>query len=250
MGGLVATHAFSKLEARASVIDAVKAFIVLGSPFLGAAGTFQAMRAERKDLLLLKLLGRKSVQDIENTIQTFRGLFDMMPVEQEALLQPACFAPGPLSRLSPGDPRLNSPLNLVRDLAPGILKRTRAIVCTTKNTTGTIVLGEDGSADYSDTVAGDGTVPARSALNAGKLLSQSAEVNEGHMTLPLDGQVIGQTIDWIGQQFGLSRTKSLSRPWPAAPDVRLPDSREDLIHRLEDDGQLTLGDFVALISLM
>jgi pimeloyl-ACP methyl ester carboxylesterase len=250
MGGLVAANAFSKLEARAFVIDTVKALIVMGTPFLGSASAFQALRAERKDLLLLKLLGRKSAQDIENTIQTFRGLFDMMPVEQEALLQPACYAPGPLSRLSPGDPRLNSPLNLVRDLAPGIQKRTRVIVCTTKNTTGTIVLGEDGSADYSETVAGDGTVPARSALNAGKLLSQSDEVYEGHMTLPLDGEAIGHTIDWIGQQLGLPPTKSLSRAWPPAPDFHLPESREDLMHHLEDDGQLTLGDFVALISLI
>ena len=250
MGGLVATDALSNLAAKASVLDSVKAFVVLGTPFLGSNSSFQALRAEGSVPLLLELLGRKSVRDIENTVQTFRGLFDMMPGDQEELLQPALFAPGPLSRLSPGDARLNSPLTLVRDLSPALQERTRAIVCTTRNTTGTVVVREDGSIDYSDTVAGDGTVPARSALNAGKLLSQSDEVNEGHMTLPLDGKAIEHTIDWIGQKFGVSSAKSPSRAWPAAPEIRLPKSREDLMRRLEAEDELTLGDFVALISLV
>jgi len=250
MGGLVATDALSKLAAKASVFDSVKAFVVLGTPFLGSNSSFRALRAEGSVPLLLELLGRKSARDIENTVQTFRGLFDMMPGDQEELLQPALFAPGPLSRLSPGDARLNSPLTLVRDLSPALQERTRAIVCTTRNTTGTVVVREDGSIDYSGTVAGDGTVSARSALNAGKLLSQSDEVNEGHMTLPLDGKAIEHTIDWIGQKFGVSSTRSTFPAWPAAPEIRLPKSREDLMRRLEAEDELTLGDFVALISLI
>jgi pimeloyl-ACP methyl ester carboxylesterase len=250
MGGLVATDALSKLAGKASVLDSVKAFVVLGTPFLGSNSSFQALRAEGSVPLLLELLGRKSARDIENTVQTFRGLFDMMPGDQEELLQPALFAPGPLSRLSSGDARLNSPLTLVRDLSPALQERTRAIVCTTRNTTGTVVVREDGSIDYSGTVAGDGTVSARSALNAGKLLSQSDEVNEGHMTLPLDGKAIEHTIDWIGQQFGVSSTRSTFPAWPAAPEIRLPNSREDLMRRLEAEDELTLGDFVALISLV
>ena len=91
---------------------------------------------------------------------------------------------------------------------------------------------------------------AKSALNAGKLLSQSHEVDEGHMTLPLDGEAIEHTIDWIGQQFGVPPTKSSSRAWPAAPEIRLPASREELMRHLEADDELTLGDFVALISLV
>ena len=232
------------------MLDSVKALVVLGTPFLGSSSALQALRAERRDLHLLKLLGRKSHEDIENTVQTFRGLFDMMPGDQEELLKPILFAPGPLSRLSPGDARFNSPLTLVRDLPPALLERTRAIVCTTRNTTGTVVVREDGSVDYSGTVAGDGTVSARSALNAGKLLSQSDEVDEGHMTLPLDGKAIEHTIDWIGRQFGVPPAKSSFRAWPAAPDIRLPNSREELMRRLEADDELTLGDFVALISLV
>jgi hypothetical protein len=250
MGGLVATDALFKLVAKPSVLDAVKVFVVLGTPFLGSASSFQAMRVERKDLLLLKLLGGKSIQEIEDIVQTFRGLFDMMPIEQEALLRPALFAPGPLSRLSPGDPRLMSPLNIVHDLSSDLLKRTRAIICTTKNTTDTIVIREDQSADYSDQVPGDSTVTVKSALNADKLLSQSYEVDQGHMTLPLDGKAIECTIDWIGNQFGRPPVKLKSFTWPTAPEIRLPQSREDLVRRLEDDGQITLGDFVALISLM
>ena len=123
MGGLVATDALATLEkANASVLDSVKALVVLGTPFLGSSSALQALRAERSDLHLLKLLGRKSTEEIENTVQTFRGLFDMMPGDQEELLKPALFAPGPLSRLSPGDARLNSPLTLVRDLPPALLE--------------------------------------------------------------------------------------------------------------------------------
>ena len=251
MGGLVATDALAKLEVvNASALDSIKALVVLGAPFLGASSTLQALRAERGDLHLLKLLGRKSTADIEITVQTFRGLFDMLPGDQEDLLKPALFAPGPLSRLSPGDARLNSPLTLVRDLAPALLERTRAVVCTTRKTIGSVDLREDGSVDYSDNVAGDGTVPAKSALNAGKLLSQSHEVYEGHMTLPLDGKAIEHTIDFIGRQFGVPSIKSSLRAWPAAPEVCLPNSPEDLIRRLEAEDEITLGDFVALISLV
>lgn len=250
MGGLVAMDALAKLAANASVLDSVKALIVLGTPFLGSNSSFQALRAEGSVPLLLELLGRKSIRDIENTVQTFRGLFDMLPGDQEELFQPALFAPGPLSRLSPGDARLNSPLTLVRDLSPAFQERTRAIFCTTKKTIGRVQVREDGSVDYSCTVAGDGTVSAKSALNAGKLLSQSHEVDERHMTLPLDGKAIEHTIDWIGRQFGRSPTKSSFRAWPAAQEIRLPNSREELMRHLESDDELTLGDFVALISLV
>jgi pimeloyl-ACP methyl ester carboxylesterase len=250
MGGLVATDALSKLETGSSVLNAVKALVVLGTPFRGSGSAFQSLRAERRDLLLLELLGQKSAQDIENTVQSFRGLFDMMPGDQEELLKPGLFAPGPLSHLSPVDARFTWPQTVVRDLSEDLQKRTRAIVCTTKNTTGTIVVQEDGSADYSRMVGGDGTVPARSALNNGMLLPQSVEVDEGHMTLPLDGHVIEHTIDWIGRQFGVTASKSSLSAWPAAPEIRLPSSREDLVRRLEAEDELTLGDFVALISLM
>jgi hypothetical protein len=239
-------HALSKLKA----LDSVKALVVLGTPFLGSSSTFQALRAERKDLHLLELLGRKSTQDIENTVQTFRGLFDMMPADQEELLKPALFAPGPLSRLSPADDRFKSPLTVVRDLPPAVLERSRAIVCTTINTTGAIVVRDDGSVDYSGIVAGDGTVPAKSALNASELLSHSIEVDQRHMTLPLDGKAIEHTVDWVGQQFGIPPKKSSSQAWPAAPEIRLPKSREELMRNLEADDELTLGDFVALISLV
>jgi len=251
MGGLVATDALATLAVvNASALDSVKAFVVIGTPFLGASSALQALRAEGGDLHLLKLLGRKSTEDIENTVQTFRGLLDMLPGDQEELLKPALFAPGPLSRLSPGDARINSPLTLVRDLPPALVERTRAIVCTTRNTTGSVEVREDGSVDYSGAVAGDGTVSAKSALNAGKLLPQSHEVHEGHMTLPLDGTAIEHTLDWIDRQFGVSPTKSSFRAWPAAPKIRLPTSREDLMRRLEAEDELTLGDFVALISLV
>ena len=208
------------------------------------------MRAENGALNLLKLLGRKSPEDIENTVQTFRGLFDLMPGDQDELLKPSLYIPGPLSRLSPGDARLNAPLTLVRDLPPTLLERTRAVICTTRNTSGAAAVREDGSIDYSENVAGDGTVSARSALNGGKLLAQSHEVDEGHMTLPLDGKAIGHTLDWIGRQFGAAPAKSSFRAWPDAPEVRLPAGREDLIRHLEAEDELTLGDFVALISLV
>jgi hypothetical protein len=87
-------------------------------------------------------------------------------------------------------------------------------------------------------------------LNAGKLLAQSHEVDEGHMTLPLDGKAIGHTIDWIGRQFGAAPDKSSVRAWPGAPEVRLPAGREDLIRRMEAEDEFTLGDFVALISIV
>ena len=70
-----------------------------------------------------------------------------------------------------------------------------------RSTIGTVEVREDGSIDYSCTVAGDGTVSAKSGLNTDKLLSQSNEVDEGHMTLPLDGKAIEHTVDWIGRQL-------------------------------------------------
>ena len=249
MSGLVATDALARLEAaNASVLDSIKALVVLGAPFLGSNSTLQALRAERSDMQLLKLLGRKSPQEIENTVQTFRGLFDLLSGDQEELLRPALFAPGPLSRLSSEDARLTSPLTLVRDLPPAIQERTHAIVCTKKNTIGRVEVREDGSIDYSGIVAGDGTVSAKSALNDGKLLAQSHEVDEGHVTLPFDGKAIEHTIDWIGRQFGVSPSKSLWSAWPDAPEICLPNSREDLMRRLENEDELTLGDFVAMIS--
>ncbi len=246
MGGLVAADALSKLRKP----DPVKALVVIGTPFLGSSSTFQALRAERRDLLLLELLGRKSALDIENTVQTLRGLFDMMPSDQAELLKPALFAPGPLSSLSPSDIRFNSPLTLVHDLPTSMMERTRAIICTTKKTAGKVDVKGDGTVDYSDIVAGDGTVTTKSALNADKFLSKSCEVEQKHMTLPLDGKAIEYTIDWVGKQFGVQPTKVSSRAWPAAPDIRLPNSREELIRHLEADDGLTLGDFVALISIV
>jgi pimeloyl-ACP methyl ester carboxylesterase len=248
MGGLVTTDALSKLKA--SMVDSVKALVVLGSPFLGSTSALRALRAEKGELQLLELLGRKSAQDIESTVQTFRGLFDLLPGDQADLLKPSLYAPGPLSNLSPGDARLSSPCSLVRDLLPATLERTRAIVCSTKNTTGIVEVREDGSVDYSGTVAGDGTVTVWSALNASTLLSQSVEVCEGHMTLPLDGKAIEHTIDWIGKQFGVPATRSSFQSWPATPEIRLPNSREELIRHLEADDELTLGDFVALMNLI
>ncbi len=251
MGGLVAADALEELrKAGGGALDPVKALVTLGVPFLGSCSALQALRAERGDLNLLKLLGRKSTEEVASTVQTFRGLLDLLPGDQEDLLKPGVFAPGPLSRLSPADPRLGSPLMLVRDLPPMIQKRTRAVVCTTRNTIGSVEVREDGSLDYSNIVGGDGTVPARSALNADKLLAQKSEVDEGHMTLPLDGTAIGCTIDWIARQFGLSAAERSSRAWPAAPDISPPTSREDLVHRLEEEDELTLGDFVALVSLL
>jgi pimeloyl-ACP methyl ester carboxylesterase len=250
MGGLVACDALAKLVANASVLDSVKALVVLGTPFRGCSSALQALRAEREGLYMPKLLSRKSTGDIVSTVQTFRGLFDMLPGDQEELLKPALFVPGPLSRLLLGDARLKSPLTLVRDLPPALLERTRAVVCTTRNTIGSVEIREDGSVDYSGSVAGDGAVSAKSALNAGKLLPQSYEVYEGHMTLPLDGKAIEHTIDWIGRQFGISPSISSFRAWPAAPEIHLPNSYEDLVRRLEADDEFTLGDFVALISLI
>jgi pimeloyl-ACP methyl ester carboxylesterase len=251
MGGLVAADALARLaDADAPALDSVKALVVLGTPFLGSISALKALRAENAALNLLNLLGRKSPEEIEDTVQTFRGLFDLMPGDQGELLKPSLYTPGPLSRLSPGDGRLNSPLTLVRDLPPALLDRTRAVICTTRNTSEAAAVREDGSVDYSENVAGDGTVPAKSALNAGKLLAESREVDEGHMTLPLDGEAIGHTIDWIGRQFGVAPARSSVRAWPGAPEVRLPAGREDLIRRLEAEDELTLGDFVALISLV
>jgi pimeloyl-ACP methyl ester carboxylesterase len=250
MGGLVAADALAKLaHAGPGALDPVKALVVLGAPFLGSWNALQALRAERSDLNLLKFLGRKSTEDIEKIVQTFRGLVDLLPGDQEAL-RPALFAPGPLSSLPPGDARLTSPVTLVRDLPRTVLGRTRAIVCTTRNTLGSVEVREDGALDYSNTVGGDGTVSAQSALNAGILLEQSDEVDEGHMTLPLNGTAIAHTVDWIRRHFGEATAGSDTKAWPAAPKASLPKSREDLVRRVEEEEELTLGDFVALMSLV
>ncbi|OPY79100.1 MAG: Clostripain family protein [Syntrophorhabdus sp. PtaU1.Bin058] len=251
MGGLVAADALTKLKtANPSVLDRIDALVVMGVPFLGSVSALEAMRAEKKGMGLLKLLGRKSAEDIEGTVQTFRGLFDMMPGDQEDLLSPAVFTPGPLSHLMPGDPRLTSPLRVVRDLPKGLTEKTRAIFCNRKRTIGSVKVREDGSVDYSNIVPGDGTVPVTSALNGNKLSHVSYEVNEGHMTLPLDGEAIDLAVDWIAQRFGMPRAGTVSRVWPKAPEIRLPESREDLIRRLEADDEMTLGDFIALMSLV
>jgi pimeloyl-ACP methyl ester carboxylesterase len=250
MGGLVAADAMKKLETGSlSVLSSIKAFIALGTPFLGSCNALRALRAERGDLQLIELLGRKSAGEIENVVQTFRGLFDLMPDDQKELLKPAVFAPGPLSRLSPEDTRLDSPHTLVREIPPSILERGQAIFCTKKSTLGRVVVREDGSIDYSETVGGDGTVTTRSALNADKLLSRGQEVDERHMTLPLDGKAIQHSIDWIAKQFAVGSIRSSSRDWPAAPEICCPSSREELIRHLEADDGLTLGDLVALLSL-
>lgn len=251
MGGLVATDALAKLgRTKSSALKSVKALTVLGTPFLGSGRALQGLRAETESLRLLNLLGRKSKQDIENTVQTFRGLFDMLPADQEELLNPALFGPGPLSHLSPGDTRFDSPMTLMRDLPDALQPRTCAIICTTRSTIGAVEVKEDGSVDYSCTVAGDGTVSARSALNADGLKFQSIEVDQGHMTLPLDGKAIEHTVSWVGQQFGVPLAEASFRSWPAAPDIRLPGSREEIVRHLEADDELTLGDFVALISMV
>jgi pimeloyl-ACP methyl ester carboxylesterase len=249
MGGLVATDACAKLQAEnPAILDSVKSLVVLGTPFLGSVSALRAMRAETGNLNLLKLLGHKSPAEIENTIQTFRGLFEMLPGDQEELLKCAVFAPGPLSRLAPDDPRLKAPLGVVRDLPSAILERTRAIICTTKDTAGPVQIADDDSLDYSNVVAGDGTVTVKSALNDGKLLSKSVEVDQAHMTLTLDSEAIERTVEWVGMQLGVSPLKSVSGRLPPSPEIDLPDSREGLMRRLEADDELTLGDFVALIS--
>ncbi len=251
MGGLVAADALARLAAgKSPAIDAIKALVVLGVPFLGSSGALEAMRAEKKGMGLLELLKRKSTEDVENIVQTFRGLFDMLPKDQESLFNPAVFRPGPLSRLLPGDARLTSPTTVIRDLPSGMAAKTRAVICTTKNTIGTVSVREDGSIDYSNIVAGDGTVTVWSALNGDKLLTGSREVNQRHMTLPLDGKAIGYTIDWIGQQFGLPHTRPLLRMWPEMPEICLPKSREELVRHLDAEEEMTLGDFVALLTVL
>jgi len=248
MGGLVATDALTRLLVDSSQsLDTVKAFVVMGTPFLGAGKTLKSLRAEKNDL---KLLNENSSGDIKNTVQTFRGLYDMLPQNQVELLKPGLYAPGPLSRLLPGDDRLTSPLRIVRELPPTIQLRTTAIYCTTKNTIGTVIVREDDTVDYSDLVAGDGTVSMMSALNGGALLPNSHEVNEGHMTLPLNGKAIEYSIDWIGRHLGSATTKTILRDWPAAPEIRLPVNREELIQHLEAEDELTLGDYMALLSLL
>ncbi len=225
MGGLVAADALTKLGgAKTSALDAVKALVFLGTPFLGSGCALQALRGEKRELCLLNILRHKSPREILNTVQTFRGLFDLLPVDQEKLLNPAVFEPGPLSRLSPGDARLTSPLTLERSLPQAMLERTRAIVCTSRKTIGAVEVQEDGTVDYSRCVAGDGTVSANSALNGGKLLAQSTEVNEQHMTLPLDGKAIEDTVQWVRRQFGVPPSRSSSCAWPPAPKVSVPQS--------------------------
>ncbi|MHB8772756.1 MAG: clostripain-related cysteine peptidase [Syntrophales bacterium] len=251
MGGLVAADALAKLAGSgAPLLDSVKALVVMGTPFRGSLSALQALRAENGAMNLLKLLAGKSPGEVEATVQTFRGLFDLLPGDQEMLVKPALYAPGPLSRLPPGDPWFGSPGALVRDLPPALRERTCAIVCTTRDTVGAAVAREDGAVDYSVRVAGDGTVPADSALNGGTLLPQAREVEQEHMTLPLDGQAIGHAVQWIGRQFGIPPVKSLRRAWPAAPEIRLPGSRAELIRRLEAEEELTLGDFVALLTVV
>jgi hypothetical protein len=138
----------------------------------------------------------------------------------------------------------------VRDLPAVLLERTRTILCTTRSTVGTVDVREDGSVDYSENVPGDGTVSARSALNKDKLLSESHEVDQAHMLLPLDGKAIQHTVDWIARQFGVPSTRTSFHSWPAAPVVRPPSDREELTRHLEADDGITLGDFVALVSLV
>lgn len=199
MGGLVLADALTKLDrgGDGSTLNAIRALVVMGVPFLGSYSALQTLRAERSDLRLLQLLGWKSAAEIEETVQTFRGLFDLLPGDRPELLQGALFAPGPLSRLQSGDPRLSSPLALVRDLPVGLRPRTCAVYCDTKGTIGSVQVRADGSVDYSDTVGGDGTVTAGSALNGESLLPGSREVEEGHMMLPLDGAAIGHAVGWI-----------------------------------------------------
>ncbi len=250
MGGLVAADALTRLGgAKVSVLDAVKALVVLGTPFLGSGSALQALRGEKRELCLLNSLRHKSPREILNTVQTFRGLFDLLPANQEKLLHPAVFEPGPLSRLSPGDPRLTTPLTLERSLPESMMERTRAIVCTSRKTIGAVEVQEDGTVDYSNYVAGDGTVSANSALKGGKLMAQCIEVSEPHMTLPLDGKAIEHTVQWVRRQFGVPPSKSSVCAWPPAPEISIPQSCEDLIRRLEDEDELTLGDFAALTSM-
>jgi hypothetical protein len=70
------------------------------------------------------------------------------------------------------------------------------------------------------------------------------------MTLPLDGKAIGLTIDWIERGFGLQPAKSPFGAWPDAPETQFPNNREALVRRLEADDEFSLGDYLALISLI
>ena len=137
MGGLVAADALARLNTRnVKMLDAIRALVVLGTPFRGSYSALQTLRAERNDLGVLKLLGGKSTLEIEKVVQSFWGLVDLMPGDEAELLRPAVFKPGPLSRVSTDDPRLQSPQHLVRDVAANMPARTRAIVCTARNTIG------------------------------------------------------------------------------------------------------------------
>lgn len=251
MGGLVANDALVRLQTVGpSTMDSIRALIVLGTPFLGSWNTLRALRAERTDMNVLKSLGWKSTAEIEEVVQTFQGLIDLLPHDQVESLNPSLFAPGPLSRHNPGNGPLDSPRTLRRDIPNPLLDRTRAILCTTRSTLCQVRIQADGSIDYSETVGGDGTVTKRSALNGETLLGRNREVEEGHLTLPLDGPAIQQILEWLRERFGLKSDRSASRPWPAAPEIRFPTGREELIRHLEEDDALTLGDFVALISLL
>jgi pimeloyl-ACP methyl ester carboxylesterase len=251
MGGLVAADAFAKLAARKSpALAAIKAHVVLGTPFLGSTRALQVLRAEKGEVNLLKLLPFATRGEIVNIVQTFRGLSDMLPCDREPLRQPALYAPGPLSRLQPGDARLGPPPSLVRDLPPEVAQNTLDLICTTVETPDEIALREDGSVDYSRTVGGDGTVPKRSAVNGEKLLARSRAVDQAHMTLPLDGKAIDHAVGWIGGRFGVAREKEARKPWPAVPELRLPGSREELMRRLENENELSLGDLVAMLGLL
>lgn len=111
-----------------------------------------------------------------------------MPGDQDDLLRPVVFEAGPLSHVSAEDARLTSPRTVIRDLPAEMVERTRAIICTKRNTIGSARLRQDGSIDYSETVGGDGTVTAGSALGAEMLMARKCEVSQGHMTLPLEGR--------------------------------------------------------------
>ena len=246
MGGLVAAKALESLKACDPLLHGrVRGLVTMGTPWQGSFKPVLVMAGRDPSLRLFSRLTNRTPEETAAVPQTFWGLTDMIPPSHPELLDPRLYAPGPVASSPCGAEQMSSPLGL--EMKPP--DNTLALVCDTQTTV--TDLRYAGGAWEEEMGPGDGTVPLWSAVPKdpkGKL--EIAVVDEGHMTMPLNGVAIGKVLERIGSWTGLAARTAPA--FTAAPRCTMPSpDRASLMEAMErmDETPLSLGFLKTLMFL-
>ena len=197
MGGLVARSAMRQLDTKK-----VKRLVMMGTPNYGSFAPVQVVRGTYDVVLKVAAVDQKhDAKDLSGQVfNTFPGLYEMLPApEKFSALNLYKAASWPAEDPRPRQELLTAVKAVIGQLAPAD-DRFYLIAGVNHDTVTGLALSADGKEfTYEISPAGDGTVPLDFARLDGIPASQSFYVEEGHGSLPNNGDVIAAVIDIVAK---------------------------------------------------